>query len=99
MLLLGRKTAREKIATFLSMLVRRTNLHGFGADTVELSLPLSRDEIGNYLGLTLETVSRQLNALKNEGLIRFIDRRRFEVLDPQALLEATGDDSDGGLLV
>ncbi|MBM1219876.1 helix-turn-helix domain-containing protein [Ponticoccus sp. SC2-23] len=99
MLLLGRKTAREKIATFLEMLVRRTNVHGIDANSSDLTLPLTRDEIANYLGLTLETVSRQLNALKNEGMIRFVDRRHFEVVDLLALHEATGDDADGGLPV
>lgn len=99
MLLLGRKTAREKIATFLEMLVRRTNVHGLDGGRSDLILPLTRDEIANYLGLTLETVSRQLNALKKEGIIRFVDRRHFEVVDLLALHEATGDDADGGLPV
>ena len=97
MLLLGRKTAREKIATFLEMLVRRTSVEAIGSRSPDIVLPLTRDEIANYLGLTLETVSRQLNALKNDGLIRFVDRRHFKVIDLPALHEATGDDADGGL--
>ena len=75
MLLLGRKTAREKIATFIEMLVRLT-LH----------------EIANYLGLTLETVSRQLGAMKKERIVQFVDRRRFRVTDLEALHVASGDD-------
>lgn len=91
MLLLGRKTAREKIATFLEMVARRTRPDG--APEGALELPLTRDEIANYLGLTLETVSRQLTRLKSEGVIRFTDRRRFEVLDHVALRAASGDDA------
>lgn len=98
MLLLGRKTAREKIATFVEMMVRRQHVAGLGLDHTPLVLPLTRDEISNYLGLTLETVSRQLNALKKEGVLRFNDRRRFEVIDMAALHAASGDDSDGGVL-
>lgn len=98
MLLLGRKTAREKIATFLTMLMRRSSLGTFEGDQVPLALPLTREEIANYLGLTLETVSRQLNRLKAEGVIRFIDRRRFEVVDHAALMDASGDDADGGII-
>lgn len=98
MLLLGRKTAREKIATFMEMLVRRQSIAGASVTPDSLSLPLTRDEIANYLGLTLETVSRQLTALKKEGVIRFADRRQFEVTDLAALHDATGDDADGGLI-
>jgi CRP/FNR family transcriptional regulator len=97
MVLLGRKTAREKIATFIEMLVRRSRIQGV-APAPGLTLPLTRDEIANFLGLTLETVSRQLSALKRDGVIAFEDRRRFEVIDLAALHEATGDDADGGVL-
>ncbi len=93
MLLLGRKTAREKIATFIEMLVRRQALPGEKSEAGPLSLPLTRDEIANYLGLTLETVSRQITALKGEGVLRFSDRRRFEITDLDALHMATGDDA------
>lgn len=98
MLLLGRKTAREKIATFIEMLVRRQNLQGLDGSQADLALPLTREEIANYLGLTLETVSRQLTSLKNDGVLAFTDRRHFEVKDIVALHDATGDDSDGGVI-
>jgi CRP/FNR family transcriptional regulator len=91
MLLLGRKTAREKIATFLGMLIQRQHLEG--ENRPPLALPLTREEIADYLGLTLETVSRQMNAMKSEGTLRFIGRREFEVLNFPALREATGDDA------
>lgn len=93
MLLLGRKTAREKIATFIDMLVRRqqSNLPALGLMPVEL--PLTREEIADYLGLTLETVSRQLNAMKKDGILAFSDRKHFDVVDLDALQMATGNDA------
>jgi CRP/FNR family transcriptional regulator len=97
MVLLGRKTAREKIATFLEMIVRRSTLPGQSLQ--EYVLPLTREEIANFLGLTLETVSRQLSVLKREGVISFVGRRHFRVEDLSALHDASGDDADGGVLV
>lgn len=94
MVLLGRKTAREKIATFVEMLSRRASQPDFIGTNRAMHLPMTRDQIANFLGLTLETVSRQLNALKKEGLIAFSDRRNFEVLDLAALHRATGDDPE-----
>ncbi len=98
MVLLGRKTAREKIATFVEMLMRRQFLGRKAQSEQALDMPLTRDDIANYLGLTLETVSRQLNAMKKEGILRFTDRRRFEVADFRALHKATGDDSEDAQL-
>ena len=97
MLLLGRKTAREKIATFIDMLAQRKIAGNPGADS-KLEMPMTRDQIANYLGLTLETVSRQFNALKKEGVITLTGRKEIEVIDLLALRDATGDDSDGGVL-
>lgn len=96
MVLLGRKTAREKIATFLEMLVRRTAPTGQTVSNVRIWL--TREEIANFLGLTFETVSRQLNGLKKDNIIEFHDRRFFTVLDISALHDATGDDADGDVL-
>lgn len=98
MLLLDRKTAREKIATFVEMLVIRSRVEDIEGNRHELALPLTRDQIANYLGLTLETVSRQLNALKKEGVLSFSDRRQFTVLDLARLHDETGDDADGGMI-
>lgn len=97
MVLLGRKTAREKIATFIEMIVRRDTmpLHG----TQDHVLPLTREEIANFLGLTLETVSRQLSQMKKQGIVSFSDRRSFSIIDLEALHEASGDDADGGVIV
>lgn len=98
MLLLGRKTAREKVASFIEMLVTRSNTDSIEGTRPELALPLTREQMANYLGLTLETVSRQLNALKQEGVLRFTDRRKFEVTDLGRLHLQTGDDADGGVI-
>lgn len=98
MMLLGRKTALEKTASFLEILMRRSSLDPSTKDRL-LTLPLTREEIANYLGLTLETVSRQFGALKKQGVIRIEGRRQIAVLDASALIAASGNDSDGYVLV
>ncbi len=97
MVLLGRKTAREKLASFIQMLVQRSRIGE--SDIPSLALPLTREEIASYLGLTLETVSRQFTQFRKDGILEFSDRRQFNVIDHAALLEATGDDADGGVIV
>lgn len=67
MLLLGRKTAREKLATFLLKLSRRCESQGLPPSP--LALPMSRADIADYLGLTIETVSRTFTQLKRENII------------------------------
>jgi len=99
MLLLGRKTALEKIATFIEMLARRTSPDDEPGSMKNIQMHMTRDQISNYLGLTLETVSRQFNYLKKAEIITFNDRRSLEVLDLPALHDATGDDSDGGIII
>ena len=71
MLLLGRKTAREKVASFLLLLARRQEKAGMAPSPV--ALPMSRADIADYLGLTIETVSRTFTQLKREGLIGLPD--------------------------
>ena len=99
MLLLGRKTAREKIASFLAILARRDT--GLKARTpkgqIAFDLPLTREEMADYLGLTLETVSRQMSALKRDGVVELEEKRRIIVPDFDRLTEETGDDADGGV--
>ncbi len=92
MLLLGRKTAQEKVATFISMLARREHLELADGSKPQLALPLTREKIANYLGLTLETVSRQITGLKKQGILEFTDRRSFVVRDADALRQISGDD-------
>ena len=101
MLLLGRKTAREKIASLLAIIARRDaslNLKRTGGP-MAVDLPLTREEMADYLGLTLETVSRQISALKKEGVINLEGKRHVTIPDFDRLLEEAGDDQDGGMLV
>ena len=102
MLILGRKTAREKIASLLAILGRRDASLGLGGpvgDEMAFDLPLTREAMADYLGLTLETVSRQVSALKKDGIIALEGKRRVRVPSYDALLAETGDDSDGGALI
>lgn len=101
MLLLGRKTAREKIASLLAIIARRdAHLKLKSAKgNIVFDLPLTREEMADYLGLTLETVSRQVSALKRDGVIVLEGKRHIVVPDFDRLMEETGDDSDGGMLV
>lgn len=102
MLVLGRKTAREKIASLLAIFARRLNPLGPGQRQPEgmviFDLPLRRETMADYLGLTLETVSRQVSALKRDGVIELQGNRLIRVPDMNRLLEEAGDDSDGGLI-
>lgn len=101
MLVLGRKTAREKIASFLAILARRqSELQKTTLDNgIEFEVQLTRDAIADYLGLTLETVSRQINALKKEGVIILSGKRNICVKDIAQLMAETGDDTDGGMVI
>lgn len=101
MLLLGRKTAREKIASLLAIIARRDATLRLRAAKGSLifDLPLTREEMADYLGLTLETVSRQVSALKRDGVISLEGKRHVTIPDFDRLLEEAGDDSDGGMLV
>lgn len=100
MLLLGRKTAREKIASLLSILARRgVGLKAKAAKgPISFDLPLTREEMADYLGLTLETVSRQMSALKRDGVVELEEKRRIVVPNFDRLSDETGDDADGGYL-
>ena len=101
MLVLGRKTAREKIASLLSIIARRdASLTPKGLiGPVVFFLPLTREAMADYLGLTLETVSRQISALKKDGVIELEGKRHVTVPDMGRLIEEAGDDADGGYLV
>jgi CRP/FNR family transcriptional regulator len=100
MLLLGRKTAREKIASFLCILARREaalHMKSVG-QAITIELPLTREELADYLGLTLETVSRQISALRREGVLDLVGKRGISVPDFDALQDIAGDDGDGAML-
>ncbi len=78
MLLLGRKTAKEKVASFLLMLARRQEHRGEESGTIQV--PMSRSDIADYLGLTIETVSRTLTQLRKEATITLKDNRHIEAV-------------------
>lgn len=100
MVLLGRKTAREKIASFFAIAARRmAAVQALSLDDeIKVELPLTREDMADYLGLTIETVSRQIGALKKAGLIEMTDARHISIPDYDLLLEAAGDDADGGMI-
>ena len=79
MLLLGRKTAREKVASFLLMLSRRQTDRDMAANPTKV--PMSRADIADYLGLTIETVSRTLTQLKKDDVISLPDNSHVHVTD------------------
>ena len=93
MLILGRKTAREKIASFLFILAKREAPAGRSVlnGSVQMELPMTREAIADYLGLTLETVSRQFSALKGAGIIVLDSARQVHVPDMRKLAAETGD--------
>jgi len=82
MLLLGSMRAEERLAAFLLNLVQRLHARGFSRS--ELVLRMTREEIGSYLGLKLETVSRTFSKFAEEGSIE-VKQRHVQILDPQAL--------------
>jgi CRP/FNR family transcriptional regulator len=98
MLALGRKTAVERLAGFLLQMQARANAGtGTGAGTVadkaageHLLLPMTRAEIADYLGLTIETISRTFTRLKRDQLIRLDGAARVQLLDATALREIAG---------
>jgi CRP/FNR family transcriptional regulator len=100
MLLLGRKTAREKIASLLMLIAKRTiNIDGEAmGDTPCIELPISRETMSNFLGLTIETVSRQFTGLRKDGVIELDGNRLVRIPDLERLLSESGDDTDGGML-
>ncbi|EOF8512987.1 fumarate/nitrate reduction transcriptional regulator Fnr [Neisseria gonorrhoeae] len=82
MLLLGNMRAEERIATFLLNLSQRLYSRGFAAN--DFILRMSREEIGSYLGLKLETVSRTLSKFHQEGLIS-VEHKHIKILNLQVL--------------
>jgi CRP/FNR family nitrogen fixation transcriptional regulator len=79
MLLLGRKSAMERVASFLLEMDRRLAVAGM------MALPMCRRDIGDYLGLTLETVSRALSQLHDEGVLGFSGARQIVLRNRQRL--------------
>jgi len=92
MLLLARKKAEERVASFLLMIAKRVPNMGCALtekrEGVHFVLPLSRAEISDCLGLTIETVSRQITRLKTKGVIELVNYREIMIPDLAKLQEA-----------
>lgn len=82
MMLLSSMRAEERLAAFLLNLVQRLHMRGFSQ--TEVVLRMTREEIGNFLGLKLETVSRMFSKLVDDGIVN-VKQRHVQILDPQAL--------------
>jgi CRP/FNR family transcriptional regulator len=82
MMLLGNMRAEERLAAFLLNLVQR--LHARGLSQSELVLRMTREEIGSYLGLKLETVSRAFSKFSEDGIIE-VKQRYVKIIAPEAL--------------
>ena len=90
MMLLGRKTAAERIATLLLEISNRlgsSNCSVISPFLDEFELPMDRQQMGDVLGLTIETVSRQLTKLREAALIELPDRRTVVIKDRRRLEE------------
>ena len=83
MLLLGRKTARERLASFLVTQARQAGLRAPTGG--RFPVPMTRGDIADYLGLTIETVSRTLTRFRTEGLIDIPSPSELIIRDPDAL--------------
>jgi CRP/FNR family transcriptional regulator len=75
---LGKRTAEERLASFLLSLSARFRQRGLSA--TEFNLPMSRQDIGNYLGLAIETVSRLFAHFQEQGLLR-VNRKQITILE------------------
>ncbi|MCH8977128.1 MAG: helix-turn-helix domain-containing protein, partial [Proteobacteria bacterium] len=82
LLTLGKKNSEEKVATFL--LTTSTRFHKLGYSANEFKLSMSRQEIGNYLGITFETVSRVFSRLQRNGIIK-VNQKAIKITDMVAL--------------
>lgn len=91
MLALARLSAREKLAGFLLDLADRVQgCRATASGPVTFDFPLTRGEMAEVLGLTIETVSRQFTKLKNDGVIELPSRREVEIVNRGALLALAG---------
>jgi len=82
MMLLGNMSAEERLANFLVNLIQR--LFARGQSQSEFILRMSREEIGSYLGLKLETVSRAFSKYSDDGMIE-VKQKHIKILNPDAL--------------
>ena len=91
LLTLGRRSALERVATFVVELSHRN--HTKGDDPEVIDLPMTRTDIADFLGLTIETVCRNLTRLKIAGIIDLHEHKTIEINDIQQLKEVAEGDS------
>ena len=96
MVLLGRKAAAERLASFFLSVLERAE-RASGEVETSFDLPMTRIDIADYLGLTKETVSRMLAHLRSRGLIRLQTQNRVEVLDRDGIRAMAEGESAGEL--
>ena len=88
MMQLGHQSARQRIAGFLVSMAER--ICGCTRGSCEFSLPMARADIGDSLGLTIETVSRQFTDLRHDGLVTTRGRSAVTLVDIEALRREAG---------
>jgi CRP/FNR family transcriptional regulator len=92
MMLLGRKSAPEKVASFLLEMSERLSGQGCDAEFAKggFELPFGRQQIADILGLTIETTSRQLTKMRADGIIDLPSRREIVINDRAAMVDIAG---------
>jgi CRP/FNR family transcriptional regulator len=91
MVLLSRKNAEERVCTFL---LKQTRRDGGRQATSIVDLPMTRLDIADYLGLTIETVSRTMTKLTNKGILISAGRHSVRIIKQGALAQLSGDDDE-----
>ncbi len=93
MMMIGRSSAEERLAWFLSMLSSRSA----GPDPLVLDLAMQRQDIADYLGLTIETVSRTFTLFRDRGFLKLPRKRRVEIVRPDSLARLAAADRDAAV--
>ena len=88
---LGRRNATERMSAFLLHLREMQREEGHGPADTAWQIPMTRTDIADYLGLTIETVSRVLSRLKAKGIVRLPTLHSFEIADEARLVRAAGE--------
>lgn len=101
MLVLGRKTAREKMASLFVYMARRDAAlhHAYPSDGLHFPLYISREAMADYLGLTIETVSRQISALRRDKVVELVGSRTAYAPSFGRLLAESADETAANALV
>jgi CRP/FNR family transcriptional regulator, anaerobic regulatory protein len=94
MVLLSCKNAEERLCTFLLKHARRASATGVAQALVQL--PMTRQDMADYLGLTIETVSRTITKLAAKGVLGCVGRHSIKIIKPMALAQLAGDDDEYG---